>query len=296
MKKIFKVIIAFVIIAVVAVGAYFIFRPKDNSLNVYNNVYSLNYKVEKNNINVVKKVDETINEMLVIIENNSLNVGNSKNSLQNFVNLRDAYSSIKVEILSYANFCKSNGKANNFIANVAKNYSKISDAYLKAYDYLTGTYFKIVDGTYTKATMETYITNFENLFKDVYIYYNDFYFNACVAYARTLDNMMVKNNAYKLKVEYVGNLINKFYSEGNFNSTFLDVAKNEAQKLSLDFAKKYFENKIDYDELINQAISLDISTICEKVSLGQIDSYITELPTEADRIVVQKYVNLVARG
>lgn len=296
MKKIFKVLIAFVVIAVIAVGSFFIFRSKDNNLVVYNSVYTFNYKVEQENINIIEKVDKTVDEMLLIIQNNSLNVGDAKNKLQNFANLRDAYALIRVEILSYANFCKVNKKANTFISETLKNTPKVIDCYKKAYDYLAKTYYKIVGGTYTNATMETYIVNFENLFKDIYEYYNAFYFNACVAYARTLDNMMVKNNAYKLKVEYVGNLINKFYSEGNFDLTYLTLAKDEAQKLSNDFANKYFDNKIDYDELLNKIDCLDICAICEKELLGQIDSYITELPTEADRVLVQKYVNLVARG
>ena len=49
MKKFFKLLIALVLIAGLAVGAYFVFKNKDNSKNVYNNVYELTYNVKDKN-------------------------------------------------------------------------------------------------------------------------------------------------------------------------------------------------------------------------------------------------------
>lgn len=296
MKKFFKVIIALVVIVALAVGAYFIFGRKDNSRAIFNNVYEISYNVNRNNQNVVSKVDEVVGQMLEIIKTNGLDVGTSQASLQNFAKLIENYSKIQQEILSYGNFVTQNSKVDNNISQANKSFKLVKSTYIKAYDYLNQTYFKIVDTTYNMSTMASYIVNFENVLKDMYTDYNNFYFNTAVAYAHCLDNMMVKNNAYKLKIEYVANLINNFYANGEFKTEYLDLISSQTQKLNQDFTDTYFENKSDFDALLSNSLSYNIPTICEKVLSNEINSYIEELATEGERQTITKYVNLVARG
>lgn len=296
MKKFLKVIIALLVIVALAVGAYFIFGRKDNSRAIFNNVYEISYNVSRNNQNVVNKVNEAVDQMLEIIETNDLDVGTAQAGLQNFVKLRDNYGKVEQEILSYGNFVTQNSQVNKNLSQANKSFKAVKSIYIKAYEYLNQTYFKIIGTSYNMSTMASYIVNFENAFKDIYADYNNFYFNTAVAYAHCLDNMMVKNNAYKLKIEYVANLINNFYSNGDFKTVYLDEISSQVQKLNQDFTDTYFENKSDFDTLFSNSLSYNINIICEKIISNEIDSYIEELATEGERQTITKYVNLVARG
>lgn len=297
MKKFFKLLIALVIIAGLAVGAYFIFKNKDNSKNVYNNVYELTYNVKDKNKNITKSVDDAVNNMLTIINENGLDVGDAKNTLITFKTLNENYSLVRDEILTNGAFVTANSQVNDYINNAGKALKNVKNVYKESYDYLVKTYYKIVDTDYNKETMKTYIINFEVVFRDILTDYNNFYYNSGVAYSHLLNNMMLKNNAYKLQIEYLSTLINKHYSTtGAEQASYSVLINNCKNQLNSDLMNEYFENKAVYDNLIDNSTSLNVPLLCEKVVAGEKDAYISSLEDETIKQMVTNYYNKVVRG
>ena len=297
MKKFLKLIIALVVIAGLAVGAYFIFSNKDNSKAVYNNMYEFSYNVKIDNKNVITRVDDAVLNMLNIIETNSLDIQDAQKGLELFIRLKNNYSLIGNEILTNGAFTTKNAKVNSYLSNANKAYGKVKDVYKKAYDYLKTTYYKIVDTDYNIATMQTYIVNFEIIFRDVLNDFNSFYYNSSVAYSHILNNMMVKNNAYKLQIEYFANLINNYYNaEDSLKTPYLTLMQNAKTYLQGDFVDEYFANKVIYDKLIDNSLDLNIATICDKIAQANINEYINSLQDENQKTLYKNYVSKVARG
>lgn len=288
MKKFFKVIISFVVIALIAVGAYFIFRTKDNSKAVYNNVYNLSYNITDGDINVADKLKDVVVNMIIIIDDNSLDIESVQKDLETFRDLEVAYTKLKNEILSNGAFLVKNSQIDQQIEASNSYFENIKDIYYRSYSYLKDTYFKIVNTDYNINTMKSYIQNFNNIFKEVLENYNNFYYNSLIAYSHGLDNMMRKNNLYKLEVEYASNLMYAFFTEKD--NAYYTKANNVISYLRGDLSNRYFENKNVYDELMNNSLHLDILSICKNVVAGTIDSYITE---SSNAELVQKYVNMV---
>ena len=297
MKKFLKLIIALVVIAGLAVGAYFIFSSRDNSKAVYNNMYELSYNVKIDNKNVITSVDDAVLNMLNIIETNLLDIQDTQKSLELFLILKNNYSVIGNEILTNGAFTTKNEKVNSYLSNANKAYGKVKDVYKKAYNYLKTTYYKIVDTNYNIATMQTYIVNFEIIFRNILSDYNSFYYNSSVAYSHILNNMMVKNNAYKLQVEYFANLINNYYNaEEALKAPYLTLIQSTKTYLQGDFVGVYFENKTIYDKLINNSLDLNITVICDKIAQVNINEYINSLQDENQKTLNKNYVSKVARG
>lgn len=296
MKKFLKLIIALVVIAGLAVGAYFIFSSKDNSKAVYNNIYEFSYNIKADNKNVVGCVDDAVVNMLNIVESNSLDVNEARTDLELFLTLRANYFVIKDEILANGAFTTKNESINTYLNNANKSYGKVKEVYTKAYKYLKTTYFKIVDTDYNIETMKTYIINFNNIFKDVLVDYNGFYYNTSIAYSHILNNMMVKNNAYKMQIEYFATLINNYYNaDAGLKAQYLTHIQNTKEYLKNDFVEEYFANKKVYDTLFNNSLNLAVPTICDKIVQNNINDYINSLLDENLKAQTQNYVNKVAR-
>lgn len=297
MKKFFKLLIALVLIAGLAVGAYFVFKNKDNSKNVYNNVYELTYNVKDKNKNITQSVDDAVNNMLTIISEKGLDVGDAKNTLTMFKTLSENYSLVRDEILTNGAFVTANSQVNKYINSANKALKKVKNIYKESYDYLVKTYYKIVDTDYNKETMKTYIINFEVVFRHILEDYNNFYYNGGVAYSHLLNNMMTKNNAYKLQIEYLSTLINKHYSTtGTEQISYSVLINNCKNQLNSDLMNEYFENKSVYDNLIDNSISLNVPLLCEKLVAGEKDAYISSLEDETTKQMVTNYFSKVVRG
>lgn len=296
MKKIFKALIALVIIVALAVGAYFVFKGKDGSITIYNNVYNLSYSVKQDEDNVVNKVNLAVENMLNIIEANSLSIPETQKNLQVFKCLKDGYSYINAEILCNGCFLMKNDSMVDYINNASNSLNNVKKIYLDCYGYLKNTYFKIVNTEYNVATMKDYIVNFENLFKEILNDYNSFFYNSSIAYSHCLNNTMLKNNAYKLSVEYSANLINEFYkSTQSYKNNIFAEAQKVLAKLNGDFSEEYFQNKEVFDNLINISLTINVGEICIQYVSGGISAYIAKLP-EADRVIVNNYVKNVIGG
>lgn len=296
MKKLFKVIIAFVVIACLAVGVYFVIdRTSDNSKVIFNNMYELEYSVKDGKKNVVEEVDSVVNNMLDIINVNGVDVEDAKNDLLCFVNLNSNYSYIKNEILANGSLLVENNSINKYINSANDSYKKVKDIYLKGYKYLNETYYKIIDTDYNIETMKTYIINFNIILKESLNDLNSFYFNSGVAYSHLLKNTMIKNNAYKLQVEYLSYLLNNSYNSTENKDAYNSLISQVKTYLNSDLVKEYFDNKTTYDNLIENSISLDISLLCEKIVAEEVESYVSEITEENTRLLATDYITKVAR-
>ncbi|MBE7075231.1 MAG: hypothetical protein E7376_04560 [Clostridiales bacterium] len=297
MKKGVKVIIALVAIAALAAGAYFILRKKDNSLAVYNNVYNMSYGVVKENINVINEVNEAVDDMVSIIITHDLAVEDVHKSLTTFQNLKNSYQTISDEILTNGIFVKSNSIVSSYIDKSTSYFKQVKEVYEKGYDYLLNTYFEIVDTEYNIATMQTYIVNFNNIFSEVLEYYNGFYFNCGFAYAYGLDNMMVKNNAYKLKVGYAVTMVNEYFNCQDSNKyEYFTEATLAMARISANTNTKYFENKEIYDMFANNNTACNIAEIGKSVATNTQVAYVESLANQEQRNVANNYIDYVVRG
>lgn len=296
MKKIFKVLIAFVVIALLAVGAYFIFRKKDNNRVVLNNIQTLTYEIKKEKVNIVDELSSVATNMLNIINTNNLDVGSTKSDLELYLSLTEKYNIVETEILLNGSFVDNTNYLNDYLSNSTNSLNNLKNIYNDSYNYLLNTYYKIVNTDFNIETMKTYIINFNNVFKNALPEYNKFFYNTGIAYSHSLKNMMQKNNSYKLQVECLVTLVNNYYKNVELRLAYQNLINTKINAINNTSATNYFDNKEQFDNLINQTLSLNISTICEKIANGQIDDYITNLPTEADRILARNYVDLVVRG
>lgn len=295
MKKIFKVLLAFVLIAGLAVGAYFIFFNRDNSKLVHQNVYNLSFNIMDDEQNIVTKINSDIREMSSLINSNNLQLNDEYNNFQIYLTLYSNYSVVGQHILNNGGFV-TNHNNDQYIVNASQSYDKIAEIYTQSYNYLKETYYLISDKTAYIDTVKSYIANFYIVFADLIPEFNNFYYNTSLAYAYGLDSTMQLNNLYKLRVGYFAETINKYYISENNRSQLLSQASDIRYTLTNNHATKYFNNKAIYDELIDQVSKIDVSNLTEKIALNKESEFLNALETEQDRLLVQKYIDYVARG
>lgn len=295
MKKIFKVLLAFVLIAGLAVGAYFIFSSRDNSKLVHQNVYDLTFNIKDDEQNIVTKINSDIQEMCTLINANNLQLNDEYNNFQIYSTLYNNYNVVGQHILSNGGFV-TNHNNDQYIAKASQSYNKIVSIYKQSYDYLKGTYYLISDKTAYIETVKSYISNFYNIFADLIPEFNDFYYNTCLAYAYGLDSTIQLNNFYKLRVGFFAETVNKYYTSKSNRTQLLTQATTMRYTLNNSYTNKYFNNKAIYDELMNKVTDIDVSTLAEKIALGKESEWLNSLETEQERILVQKYIDNVIRG
>ena len=296
MKKIYKVLIAFAIIVVLAVGAYFIFRKKDNTSAIFNNVYNLTYNFKSGNNNVVDSIDNVVDDMINVINTNSLEMEEIKNDLMAYTYIRDNYFFIRKAILQNGKKFAENSAYVDKIEIANKKIAEVKEIYFNSYAYLSNTYYKIVGTEYNVQTMKDYIINFHNIFKDILKTYNEFYYNTCIAYCHCYVSTMLQNNAYKLKLEYLGSLINEYYLNNDTREQLLVEILSTITNLENFTAQTYYNNKAIYDDLFEKTFLLNIGQIGLNNAKGEIENYINQLPNEADRKLAQNYQEKVVKG
>lgn len=293
MKKTVKVLLAMIIIAFLAVGAYFIFRKTDNSASIYSNVQEITC-ITSDKTNITEAVDEAVNQMLQIIDEKGMDIPQTKVSLQEFVTLKTSYSFVVTEVCNNASLIEANNGTFDLVKEATKALDSVKSVYDEAYSYLKSTYFKIKDGDYNTETMKSYIINFENVFKNVKSDYNDFFYKTCQAYAHALTNSMQKNNAYKLYIEQAGVLVNAYYnSQASYKNDLLTLASSALSKAQ-NSSEKYFNSKEVYDNLIQQSLNLNLTDIYISVITNSTEEYISNNSEKSE--VITNYINYVARG
>ena len=103
MKKIYKVLIALVVIVAVCVGVYFIFFNKSSNGEIYTKINNFN-NTTVNKVNIVQKVDETMVEMVELIDKNSYDIPTAKNYLTVYLNAVNSHSLTYGFIVEYGLF------------------------------------------------------------------------------------------------------------------------------------------------------------------------------------------------
>lgn len=295
MKKIFKVLLAFVLIAGLAVGAYFIFSSRDNSKLIHQNVYDLTFNIKDGEQNIVTKINSDIQEMCTLINANNLQLNDEYNNFQIYSTLYNNYNVVGQHILNNGGFV-TNHNNDQYIAKASQSYDKIVSIYTQAYDYLKGTYYLISDKTAYIETVKSYIANFYIIFADLIPEFNSFYYNTCLAYAYGLDSTIQLNNFYKLRVGFFAETVNKYYTSESNRTQLLTQATTMRNTLNNSYTNKYFNNKAIYDELMDKVADIDVSELAEKTALGKESELLNSLETEQERILVQKYIDNVIRG
>lgn len=295
MKKIFKVLIALVLIAGLAFGAYFLISGKDNSARVHQNVYDLTNNIKNDDKNVVLQINNTVEQMRYLISVHSMQLDEISESFKEYLLLVENYSIISEHILDFGKFVKNN-KIDEYIDNANISYKKTIDLYNKSYEYLKKTYYKIEDKNAYVENVKSYIQNFYEIFKDLIPEYNAFYYNTSLAYAYGLESTMQRNNFYKLQTAYYAESINQYYINTD-NKVLLNV-QVESIKNSLvsNTFESYFNNKAIYDEIISSITDINVEEIALKVALGKDGEILDSAETEAERKLLQNYITYVARG
>lgn len=297
MKKPVKVLIALILIAGLAVGAYFVFRQKDNSAQIYSNIQEITI-ITSGNTNITKAVDECVYQMIQIIDEKNMDIPQVDASLKEFVAIKESYAFVITHVCNNASQIKQNNGTFSVVKQATSALNSVKSIYNDAYNYLKNTYFKIKDSAYNVETMKSYIVNFENVFKEVKASYNEFFYKTCVAYSHALSNSMQHNNAYKLHIEQAGTLLNAYFnSQESYKNSFLTLA-NSALTKAENTNEKYFNNKAIYDNLIEQSLNLNLTEIytCEVTNQTQeyINNHINN--NEEQGKIITNYITYVARG
>lgn len=295
MKKISKVLIAFILIAGLAIGAYFILSGKDNSKLVHQNVYNLTYNIKNDEKNVVYEINASVEEMCSLITNHTMQLDEEQTNLKLYSELFDLYSVVGNHILENGSFIINNN-INDYVTLATGNYDKMIELYNQAYTYLQDTYYKIQDKNLYVETVKSYIQNFYSLFKEIIPEFNGFYYNTCLAYAYGLQNTMQKNNFYKLRIAFYAETINQYYLSETEKPSLDAQALALKQKINNETAEKYFKNKAIYDELVLKVKNINVGEFALKIATGKESELLNSVETEAERKIAQNYITYVARG
>ena len=294
MKKFSKVLIALVLIVAIAVGAYFLLSGKDSSKLVYQNVYNYKYNVKHGEKIIITEINSSVTEMRSLIVLHTMQLDEVQTGLEMYSNLLSYYTTVENHILEHGSFI-SNNNIDQYVNLATASYNKMIDLYNQSYTYLLDTYYEIENKSAYVETVKSYIQNFYEIFKNLIPEFNAFYYNTCLAYAHGLQNTMLKNNFYKLKVAYYAECVNQYYLNSD-NRVLLGVQVISNQiKLNDDFAEKYFDNKDIYDELVSD-FNADMGELVVTVATAKDNEYLDAIETEAERKIAQNHINYVARG
>jgi len=294
MKKFLKVLLALVIIAGIAIGAYFIFGNKPNGKLVYSNAYSLQNKVLVNNVNVVENINEFIEDLPdVVSEKQITGIQTELTYFENYERIYESLDFVIEEITENNVFIKLGDKV--YVNKASESFEKVKDIYIESYNYLTQTYYSVMNGSYTSDQLKVYIQNFYIKFKDINTNINNFCVNTSIAYSKVLDNTIKTNNLYKLNVEFYGHLMNYLTTNDVLlNDTyFAEVNATEGRINSVNLHEKYFKNKEIIDELFVSSEKLNYSDMVANYLLGKTTEYYNSIQDAKEKELVKNYFNLV---
>lgn len=300
MKKIFKVIISAIVIAVVALIA-FVFLNKDNGNgSAYKYTQELSSNVKKDDENVALAVDDTIAQMVSLIETKNINATNELEFLKAYRQTIETYSFVYNEATLYGLFTN---KVNNsaYAKNVKSSFGKLKALYLDGYNYLSETYFKLSESSYEQdGIVERYIVNFVNVFSDALKELNKFYYNVGLVLANGTENIMGFNSLDKLYTIYFAELSNNYFEKyletGEKDGKYLTAISNTITKASKDNYDKYISNFQKYDNLLEMNKSLDVGGVVKAYVEGDYDEYLANIENETERANVEDFVLLVVEG
>lgn len=292
MKKSTKAIIAILIIAAIAVGVYFIFFNGTDNKQIRAKVYGLNNNVIVKDINIYSKINQTIDEMVGLINSKNYNIPEVKAYLEEYSLALDNYLVVNNSILEYGVFVNKTN-TNDYFKNMNKAYDNLVKIYKDCNDYLLGTYFAVTNPDNYNSD---YIVSFQFLFKDALKELNDFYYNAGMAYSYAAENLFEINNLYKLKVGYYSAAVYCRVNDYLDNQT-IDYSHNlsaASYKDGKQYVDKYVKNKAEYDGLVSA--KLNISELVLAEAKGEASTYIQSITKESKKSNLEKYYNLIIKG
>ena len=299
MKKKGKIFIAFIVIVAVAVGAYFLLSGKNANAQLHNKVYNYTYNLTNYDDNIVDKVDATISDMLNEISANGLELLEVKSNLEKYLEVKEQYNIVQQQILNYANFA-SNQNSGKYLKPMNKAYSELVEIYKDGYEYLQKTYFASNFKDLSLATKKTYIENFNVKIENIVKVYNNFMYNAGMAYTTSAKNLINFNNYFKLKMSYYVKLIN---NSRNLTEETEYLSEEYQSKISsyktvllADSVDTYVANNKIYDDLVKNFKALNTVEIVENVMLGTLNTYIEGIKKVETKQYVDNYVTNIING
>lgn len=298
MKKIFKVLIALVVIVVAVVVAINIFNGGNKNIEAYNNVMALNSGIKSGDNNVALVVDNTVDEMLNIINDNNLEMPDDAEFLETYSFALNAYLDVKEIILEHGIHTNKNNTG-SYVSKMNSSFNKLKKSYLKGYDYLNKTYFAL-NGNYEHIeTVQSYITNFVYEFKLSLNYLNDFYYNATYVYAYGTTNIIETTNLDKLNVLYYVEVVHDYlnnYKETTIKNTYLSKIQQVSNTLGTNLLNNYLNNKTEIDEIYNGRNKLYLNELVSNYLNGAKDAYLASVKNEQQKLLQEKYVEYIIEG
>lgn len=292
MKKIVKVLIALAIICVVAFGAYLILNNGTDNKQIYAKTKSLNEEIIVEDVNIYQKINQTIPEMLTLIQTNGYDLPDVKQDFEFYVYLLNEYQPVYNEIMKNGTFVNKVNTGKNF-SDMNEAYSKLQKLYKDGYEYLSGTHYLI---TNPQLYNKDYIQNFHNIFKDCIMQLNKFYCNAGIAYAYGTQNLMDINNLYKLEMEYYCNLLGNqtasYIANGTIDQNIQQKTTQQKAVVLANNTDKYFLNKDGVDRLVEDK-KIDKAQIIKQYLSGTAEEYISAIKDEKQKAMANDYYILI---
>lgn len=292
MKKSTKAFIAILIIAAIAVGVYFIFFNGTDNKQIRAKVYGLNNNVIVKDVNIYSKINQTIDEMVGLINTKNYNIPEVKTYLEEYALALDNYSPIDDIILRYGVFANKNN-TNSYFNNMNKAYDNLIKIYKNCNDYLIGTHFAVTNPDNYNSD---YIVSFQFLFKDALKELNNFYYNAGMAFSFGTENLFEINNLFKLKAINYNTAVYcrvNDYLDNQVLDGVHDIAGARVKNGSM-YVNTYLNNKAEYDGLIKA--KLDVKDLVLAHSKGEAAEYINGIEKENKKSNLEKYYNLIIKG
>ena len=282
MKKLFKVLIALVIIAAIAFGVYFLFGGKTDNSQIY---FKAN-QIEK--MEPFAQVNKSINDMIADINASGYDMDEIKTYFLTYNQVMSNYQLISNEIEKNGLFVNSNNTGNYFKAMNGAHDALVA-CYNQSKDYLARTYWL--------SKSKVYIENFYNIFKDNIKNLNSFYYNAGMAYLIATNTNIETNNLYKLNLEcylLFANSYTQNFIDGGANATkILDELNSKVADVNANNFDQYIANIEIYNALQNGGI--DKTLLVNKFISGEIETYLTEIQNEQQKLNYENYYNYIIK-
>ena len=297
MKKIHKVLIAFIVIASLTVVAFFVLNKENKNSFLHKYMNELNYNIKNEDKNVIYEVNSAINEMIAIIDENNIDIVEQKAYLQKIADEIEMYSLIEKIVLNYGNVINDN-KNDQIVSKYVDAFNNLKELYNKGYKYLKDTYFKINSNGYSHiGTMTSYIKNFVVIFNGADVAINGFYYNAGLLFANGTKNISDINNQIKLEIAYLAELNNIYFSKDEtVDLSQIKTASNLMEsKINTAQLNDYLNNKVIIDNLINNIEKLNLSELALGCSTNK-EEYLNTINDLEIKELSQNFVDLIVEA
>lgn len=296
MNKKIKVVIAILIIGIVVAGAFFFLGTKTDNKQIRANVYDLNYKLERDDENVYKKINDTILEMYKLINTKGFSVLEVKNDFNFYIELLDYYQPLQKLIIENG-VLVNDVNTNDYYKRMNGAYKRLRQIYMSGYEYLLGTYYVVSPNALTDAV---YLVSFHSIFKEALTQMNIFYYNAGMAYSYGVSNTYYTNNLNNLKAGYYALLVNTYagdyLEDGKVDLNINVRIKEQGNKLFNKDASNYIDKKSEYDKLMKTSRKINLKQLVLREVKGEYTTYLSEIKKAEKKSIAEKYYELIIKG